>query len=81
MGDKKYDIIIDTRKCTGCLRCALACSYSHTRTFRPSAAHVHVALRGADASIEFDDDCSDCGLCADQCFYGALEKRKSGDAA
>ena len=70
----KYEIKIAAENCTGCLRCQLACSHQYTRRFNPAAARVRVALSGADCALSFDTDCTCCGICADNCFYGALVK-------
>jgi ferredoxin len=70
----KFEIEINVKKCAGCLRCQLACSELFTRKFNPSAAHILVIVSGVDCSIEFTDECNDCGVCADHCFYGALNK-------
>ena len=61
--------------CTGCLRCALACSALHSGVFNPSAARVSVVMEGAACTISFTEDCTGCGVCADNCLYGALLKR------
>lgn len=76
----KYEIRIDDANCTGCLRCQLACSHAYTKSFNPSAARIHVEFLGVDLAVRFTDDCVACGLCADNCFYGALEKFPEGEA-
>ena len=79
MGEKAmptFVIHITTEKCTGCLRCELACSDLYMKSFNPSLARIHVVVSGADCSIDFTDECVACGVCADHCFYGALEKVK-----
>jgi Fe-S-cluster-containing dehydrogenase component len=75
----KVQIHTDDASCTGCLRCQLACSHAYTKTFNPSAARIHVEFLGADLALRFTDDCVACGLCADNCFYGALEKFPEGE--
>lgn len=72
----KFEIQIHPEKCTGCLRCQLACSDVHTRTFNPSEAKIIVVFSGVDCSISFLPDCDACGMCADHCFYDALQKSK-----
>jgi len=76
----KYQIRTDDAKCSGCLRCQLACSDAYTKSFNPSAARIHVDFVGVDLAIRFTDDCVGCGLCADNCFYGALQKVSEGEA-
>jgi ferredoxin len=70
----KYEINIATERCTGCLRCQLACSDLYTKAFNPSQARIQVATSGAECSIRFEEDCNECGICADHCFFEALMK-------
>jgi len=70
----KYHITTATENCSGCLRCQLGCSNANTRKFKPAAAHIKVKITGVDCAISFTDDCVACGICADNCFYGALTK-------
>ena len=70
----KYQIDVATERCTGCLRCELVCSDFHTKTFRPSAARIQVTMTGRDCQVRFTEDCVACGICADQCLFGALSK-------
>ncbi len=72
----KYIINVAAENCSGCLRCELGCSFAYTRAFNPSAARIHVAMLGADCAISFTNECTECGICADQCFYAALSKTK-----
>lgn len=76
----KHLIRTDDAKCTGCLRCQLACSYAYTKSFNPSAARVRVDFLGVDCAIRFTEDCVACGSCADNCLYGALQKSAEGGA-
>ncbi len=71
---KKRLIKTDPEKCTGCRQCQLACSYRYTGEFNPEAARIKIMLSPTHCEIEFTDHCDECGACADQCFYGALEK-------
>jgi len=34
-------IVSDTKKCTGCRACELACSYHHRQVFAPAIASIH----------------------------------------
>lgn len=70
----KYHIMTEPENCSGCLRCRLACSEANTRTFRPFGAYIRVEMSGTDCDITFAWDCTACGICADNCFYGALTK-------
>lgn len=73
---EKFQIETMPEKCTGCLRCQLACSEQYTKTFNPSAARIQVVLLGADCFISFKDDCNACGICVEHCFYDALIKKQ-----
>ena len=72
----KYEIRIDPGKCTGCLRCQLACSDVYAKSFNPSAARIEIVFSGVDCTIRFLPECDACGVCADHCFFGALLKTK-----
>jgi len=71
-----YDIQVSTGRCTGCMRCQLACSDLYTKAFNPSTASIRVIVSGADCSILFTEECNECGVCVDHCFHGALQKMK-----
>ena len=68
------EIVSHPEKCTGCMRCMLACSYTYTKKFSPSAARIKIKL--PEYRIEFTNDCNNCGKCVEHCFYGALEVEK-----
>ncbi len=70
----KYSFEIFSEKCTACLRCRLACSELYTKAFNPSRSRIRVDLSGTGCTISFADDCEECGVCADHCYYGAIEK-------
>jgi len=72
----KYRIDVATENCSGCSRCELACSYTYTKAFNPSRARIQVKMSGADCSVRFSEECIECGICVDQCLYGALSKTK-----
>lgn len=70
----KYRIEVVPEKCSGCLRCQLACSMLYTKSFNPSSARILIMLHGIKCEIHFTHECIDCGVCADHCFYDALTK-------
>ena len=75
-----YEIQISSARCTGCLRCALACSDLYSGSFNPAVSRIQVVVSEDDWSVDLDEDCNECGICADHCFYGALDKnRREGD--
>jgi ferredoxin len=71
---QKYEIEISTQRCTGCLRCELACSDLYWKSFNPSLARIRVVISDGDWSIVFTEDCNGCGICVDHCFYDTLRK-------
>lgn len=77
----KYEINVASNECVGCLRCELACSDAHTKAFNLSAARIRVTMSDVRCTIDFSEECTACGICADHCFYGALSKtKKDGEA-
>ncbi len=72
----KYVIQTHPERCTGCLRCELACSDLYHRIFNPSLARIQVDVSGLDCSIRFTEECNNCGICVDHCFYDALLKTR-----
>ena len=76
----KYEIQISSERCTGCLRCALACSAIYSESFNPSRSRIQLVVSEDDWSIELGEECNQCGICVDHCFYGAMQKtRREGD--
>ncbi len=75
----KYDIHAIPERCSGCLRCGLACSDLSAKRFSLSEARIHVDLDGARCRIRFSPECMGCGMCADHCLYGALIKTPKGE--
>ncbi|MGD2125019.1 MAG: hypothetical protein PVG99_02995 [Desulfobacteraceae bacterium] len=73
---EKYEIQVMPERCTGCLRCLLACSDFYTKAFNPSQARIRVLVSGTECSIRFTEECNECGVCVDQCLFNALEKSK-----
>lgn len=71
---REFTIVIHPQLCTGCLRCALICSHRFHRIFEPSRARISVRFEDTDADLTFREECTSCGVCADECLYGALEK-------
>jgi len=59
-------------RCTNCQCCEIICSFTNTGRFNPLKAHIAIDFENQDLS--FSDDCLDCGLCADNCPFGALKK-------
>ena len=72
---RQYVMQAVTSNCTGCHRCQLACSELYTRAFNPVKAHLCVEISGKACAVRFTDECRECGVCADNCFYDVLKKR------
>lgn len=73
---------VDLQKCTGCLRCELACSFHHSghTCFEPERSSIRIYRSNIDRSMRmvFDDSCDYCpderpmALCVGACVFGAL---------
>lgn len=72
----KYDIQVFTDRCSGCLRCQLACSDLFSKVFNPSLSRIRVTFSGADCSIYLTEECDGCGVCVDHCFFDAVQKER-----
>jgi len=67
-------IRINIEKCVGCRICQLTCSFLYDKSFNPNKARIKISeIYGLTPNIEFTDDCIQCGECANNCLYGALE--------
>lgn len=71
------EITGDPQACSGCLRCALACSFfgSPERTFNLSKSRIKVvpAWNQEHFEIAFTEECIGCGTCVKYCEFGALK--------
>ncbi|MHA1649492.1 MAG: 4Fe-4S dicluster domain-containing protein [Candidatus Helarchaeota archaeon] len=62
------------KKCTGCLICQFQCSFQYHKEFNPAKARIRIEQSPYDVqSIKFTSDCTNCGICAQFCAYGALK--------
>nr|MDO8081897.1 4Fe-4S dicluster domain-containing protein [Candidatus Freyarchaeota archaeon] len=79
MSDNKsvVKISVESKKCAGCLMCALRCSLRYTGAFNPLEARIRINKTNGN-EISFTEECTKCGLCAEYCIYGALIA-KEGD--
>lgn len=71
-----YEMIYSQEHCSGCLRCRLACSRAYAGAFQPSAARIDIDMSKPVYRARFSDTCNACGICADNCLFGALIRRK-----
>ncbi|MBU2548573.1 MAG: 4Fe-4S binding protein [Proteobacteria bacterium] len=77
-------IRVHAERCAGCLICELRCSLRFEKAFNPGRARIRVRrLVGAESeySVELDEGCDRCGICARHCPYGALVQVKEGGGA
>ncbi|MHA1784779.1 MAG: 4Fe-4S dicluster domain-containing protein [Candidatus Helarchaeota archaeon] len=61
-------------RCTGCMVCQYQCSFLYGEEYNPSKARIIIEKSPYDVmSINFTDECTNCGTCARFCAYGALK--------
>jgi len=69
-------MVIAQENCSGCLSCALACSFFNTpeRVFNPARAYVRIERREGQNRfvVSYLDECLECGVCVERCNYGVL---------
>lgn len=74
------DILIAPEQCSGCLRCALACSFlkSPERKFNLSQSRITVLPDWEQGvyEITLSEECDGCGICVDYCEFGVLGRSK-----
>jgi formate hydrogenlyase subunit 6/NADH:ubiquinone oxidoreductase subunit I len=70
----KYQVIYTQECCAGCLRCEQACSNTYAKRFQPSVSHIRINAREMRYTADFTEECIECGVCADNCLFGALAK-------
>jgi NAD-dependent dihydropyrimidine dehydrogenase PreA subunit len=68
--------VTNEENCSGCLRCALACSFFNTseREFNLSESKIKIERLGGQNKfkVSFKEDCTNCGICVDYCNYEVL---------
>lgn len=77
----RWQIQTNPDLCTGCSRCLLVCARQYDQRFSLAAARIRIVATETDMVVDFLDDCRQCGLCADNCFYGALVKQATEEGA
>lgn len=72
-------IIIDMKKCNGCMTCAMRCCLRVDKFFDPLKARIKIQKVGkpeTDYTVILTDECDDCGICVRYCPYWALTRGK-----
>ena len=67
-------LALHPEKCTGCLRCELACSYMQTGTYQPAKSVIRVSpFEGYTSYAPYT--CTQCaeGWCMTACPVGAIQ--------
>ena len=71
-------ISIAAEHCSGCMRCALACSFFTTRerVFNLSKSKIVVVPGWEQGQFEItlNEECTHCGVCVPYCDFGALSQ-------
>lgn len=71
---KPENITVHNEKCVGCLRCELVCSQFYFEKYNPLKAWITIMPTASyEFQIDFTEDCTSCGLCAENCAFGALK--------
>ena len=75
---RKADIVVAPEHCSGCLRCALACSFftSRQREFNLSLSKITVLPGWEQGQFEIvlSQECTHCGICVPYCEFGVLSQ-------
>ncbi|MFW9937312.1 MAG: 4Fe-4S dicluster domain-containing protein [Promethearchaeota archaeon] len=71
----KLEILVNENLCTGCRICQLICSFNTYGIFSVEKAFIKIEnAYKLVPKISFLDGCTKCGLCVQDCLYGALKK-------
>ena len=74
------EILIAAEHCSGCQRCALACSFftSPERMFNLSRSKITVlpSFEQGVFEITLSEECNGCGICVQYCEFGVLSQKK-----
>jgi anaerobic carbon-monoxide dehydrogenase iron sulfur subunit len=70
-------VMINSKKCTGCHMCELACSAQHEGAYRPSLARIFSAVNATSGAIK-GHTClqSGCAKCQEACPADAIVTRQ-----
>lgn len=85
MPKTKKKISAIEERCSGCQRCALACSFftSPEKAFNLSKSKITVVPSWdlGHFEISFSEDCTHCAKCVQYCEFGALKRHEQVSAA
>jgi len=71
---KSQVVIAHPENCSGCLVCAMICSWTFTGRFNPSESRILINFPGdIQRTVVFTRDCDSCGVCVEYCNFDALE--------
>ncbi|MBW1672173.1 MAG: 4Fe-4S dicluster domain-containing protein [Deltaproteobacteria bacterium] len=74
------EIKVYPEKCSGCISCQLACSFTYNKSFNPAKSRIIINFMGdIERKISFTEECIRCGTCVLYCNYEALEAVKEVD--
>ena len=78
------ELVIDAKKCIGCLTCQLQCSFTLTGAFNPEKAMIvikPITHPSEEPEMTFQDDCVQCYRCVSYCPFGAITLQRRKDSA
>lgn len=74
----RREILINPDNCSGCMRCAQACSFFTTpeREFNLSKSRIVVLPTWEQGlyEVRLSGDCDGCGICIRHCDFGVLSR-------
>jgi len=75
-----FRLTTNPAQCVGCLLCQMRCTFRFIKAFGLTEARINIDWEEASCTytIDFDDGCDSCGLCARYCVYGALTLERAG---
>lgn len=73
-------IRVEADKCVGCRTCQVRCSVAYLGEFNPFKSNITITRDHGKrtTSLQFSDECKNCGLCIAVCNYGALTRADKG---
>jgi len=72
-------LIVDPKKCTGCHRCELWCSFKNYNVINPFLSRIKIISK-RDTPLDLPIVCSQCGICISACPVKAIKRDKKTGA-